>query len=209
MSESFSRRRFLVGALAAPTIALAGCGGGSSNNSGGGGDTTGARNVVRTWSGLTHSAVMATKPYPPAVARAHAIVCTSMFDASAAYDSVAVGTQLKGTLRRPVLERTDANKQKAISYAAYRALVDLFPSQKASFDAQMVTLGYDITDSSTDATTPSGIGNTVSNALLTFRHTDGSNQLGDLHTGAYSDYSGYVPKNAPDTNNPGNYSRVS
>jgi hypothetical protein len=199
MSSSISRRSFLAAAALTPAAALLGCGGGSSSTNN---NNSATKNVVRSMTALTHSGVIATKPYPPAVARAHAMVATSMFDAWAAYDSVAVGTRLLGTLRRPVAERTDANKQKAVAFAGYRALVDLFPAQKAIFDAQMTTLGFDPTDTSTDTTTPSGIGNTVANALLTFRHTDGSNQLGDLHPGAYTDYTGYTPKNAPDTNNP-------
>ena len=200
MPSSFSRRNFIAGALIAPTVGLLGCGGGGGSNGGGGGG--GVKSVVRSWTDMTHSAVITAKPFPAAVARAHAIVCTSMYDAWAAYDSVAVGTRLAGTLRRPVGERTDANKLKAISFAAYRALVDLFPAAKTGFDAEMTRLGYDPTDSTTDATTPSGIGNTVAAALLTYRHTDGSNQLGDLHAGAYSDFTGYAAKNATDTNNP-------
>ena len=35
-------------------------------------------------------------------------------------------------------------------------------------------------------------------AVIAFRHHDGANQLGDLHPGAYSDYTGYVPVNDPD-----------
>jgi len=134
------------------------------------------------------------------IARALAMVHTCMFDAWAAYDGRAVGTQLGGTLRRPAAERTLANKQKAVSFAAYRALVDVFPSDKASvYDPLMANLGYDPNDLSTDTTTPQGIGNVVCAAVLNFRHHDGSNQLGDLHPGAYSDYTGYVPVNAPST----------
>lgn len=199
MSSSLSRRSFLAAAALVPSPALFGCGGGSSSTNN---NNNGAKNVVRSMTDLTQAAVIATKPYPPAAACAHAIVCTSMFDAWAAYDSVAIGTQLKGALRRPTLERTAENKQKAIAFAGYRALIDLFPIQKATFDTQMSTLGYDVTDVSTDTSTPSGIGNTGAKALLTYRHTDGSNQLGDLHAGAYSDYSGYVSKNAPDTGDP-------
>ena len=200
MSSSVSRRKFLVGAALAPAVTLIGCGGGGGNNN----NNNGAPTVVRSITNLTHAAVIATKPYPPAVARMHAIVCTAMFDAWAAYDAVAVGTQLIGTLRRPQMERTEANKQKAVTFAGYRALVDLFPlaAQKAGFDAQMAALGYDPTDVSTDVTTPSGIGNTVAAAVIAFRHSDGANQLGDLHAGSYSDYSGYVSRNAPDTGDP-------
>ncbi len=134
---------------------------------------------------------------PPMVARALAMVHTCIYDAWAAYDAKAAGTQLGGTLRRPAKERTLTNKQKAISYGAYRALEDLFPFDKALFDAQMTSLGYDPNDNSTDTTTPTGIGNVACAAVLEFRHHDGSNQLGDLNPGAYSDYTGYVPVNAP------------
>ena len=136
---------------------------------------------------------------PPMVARALAIVHTCMYDAWATYDAKAIGTQLGGTLRRPAAERSVANKQKAISYGAYRALVDLFAFDKPLFDAQMVSLGYDPNDNSSDVTTPAGIGNVACAAVLNFRHQDGSNQLGDLHPGAYSDYTGYVAVNSPST----------
>src|SRR5690242_10162652 len=58
-------------------------------------------NVVIQWDNATLQAVRVSKISPPAVARALAIVHTCMFDAWAAYDSKAVGTQLGATLRRP------------------------------------------------------------------------------------------------------------
>jgi uncharacterized protein DUF6851 len=51
----------------------------------------------------------------PVVARALAMVHTCIYDAWAAYDERAVGTQLGGALRRPASERTLANKEQAIS----------------------------------------------------------------------------------------------
>ena len=59
-----------------------------------------------------------------------AILRTCMYDAWAAYDERAIGTQLGGALRRPSPERTQANKEKAVSFAAYRALSDLFPPRR-------------------------------------------------------------------------------
>jgi len=133
-------------------------------------------------------------------ARELAIVHTCIYDAWAAYSKDAVGTQLGGSLRRPEWERTEANKEQAISYAAYRALVDLFPADAAaSFTPLMVSLGYDPANTTTDVKMPAGIGNVACAAVLNFRHHDGSNQLGDLHPGAYSDYTGYVPVNPPST----------
>src|SRR5262249_43927782 len=120
----------------------------------------------------------------PIASRAFAITHTAMFDAWAAYDPVAKGTRLGNSLRRPEVERTAANKEKAMSFAAYRVLVDLFLTQTAIFDLLMSALGYDPSDISADTSSPSGIGNVCAQALLNYRHTDGSNQLGDLHPGA-------------------------
>ena len=139
---------------------------------------------------------------PPMVARALAIGHTCMYDAWAAYDGRAVGTRLGGDLRRPGAERTVSNQARAISFAAYRAGVDLFPGSKASaFDPLMHELGYDPGDLSTDTTRATGIGNVTAQAVLDFRHRDGANQLGDEAGGMpgvpYSDYTGYAPVNDP------------
>lgn len=157
-----------------------------------------ADSLVTDWNAATLQAIRVTKPGPPMVARALAIVQTCEYDAWAAYDANAVGTRLGATLRRPADERTEANKQKAISYAAYRALLDLFPTQKPMADSLMLSMGFDPSDTTTDPTTPAGIGNVAAAAVIEFRHHDGANQLGDLHTGAYSDYTGYAPVNTPD-----------
>ncbi len=155
--------------------------------------------VVTQWNDATLQAIRDTHPGPPIVARALAIVDTCMFDAWAAYDARAKGTRLGQTLRRPSGERTNDNKEKAISFAAHNCLDDLFPTQTASFDALMLTLGYNPSDTSTDTSTPSGIGNVTAKAVLDFRHHDGSNQLGDLNPGPYSDYTGYTAVNTPDS----------
>jgi len=123
---------------------------------------------------------------------------TAIFDAWAAYDEFAEGTLFGSALRRPESERIVANKEKAISFAAYHVLADLFPTQQAAFDARMSSLGYDASDASLDPSTPSGVGNLAARALLIYRHSDGSNQLGDLHPGAYSDYTGYAAVNPPE-----------
>jgi hypothetical protein len=156
-------------------------------------------NVVQLWDDANLQAIRDKKPGPTVVSRSLAVVQTAVFDAWSAYDSTAVPTRAHVNWRRPAVESTDANKAKAISYAAYRALTDLFPTESAVFDGLMTQLGYDITDVSQDLSTPQGVGNVAAQAVLEFRHHDGSNQLGDLNTGAYSDYTGYVAVNTPDT----------
>jgi hypothetical protein len=161
-------------------------------------DATGD-NVVLQWDEVTLQAIRDTRPLPTVAARALAVVHTAIYDAWAAYDPVAVGTQVGAGLRQPAAEQTPANKIKAISFAAYAALVDLFPSQRDAFLRQLtVTLGYASDDSSTAAT----VGSQAAQAVLAFRHHDGANQLADEPGGdptkPYSDYTGYQPVNTPD-----------
>ena len=63
------------------------------------------------------------------------MVHAGIYDAWAAYDARAAGTRMGGALRRRPAERTLANKNAAISHAAYRALADLFPARRDAFDA--------------------------------------------------------------------------
>jgi len=157
-------------------------------------------NLTLRWNDATLQGIRDAKLGAPVVARALAVVHTCVYDAWTAYDERAIGTQLAGALRRPGSERTLANKEKAISYAAYRALVDVLPVDTNSvYIPLMKQLGYDPDDKSTDIETPEGIGNVACGAVLEFRHHDKSNQLGDLATGPYSDWSGYRPVNSPGT----------
>jgi hypothetical protein len=134
-------------------------------------------------------------------ARAIGILNTAIYDAWAPYDQTAVGTRLLGQYRRPVAEDTLANKNIAISYAAYRVLTDLFkdPASVAAYNQQMSDLGYPVDTATTDTTTPPGIGNVTAQAEINFRHGDGSNQLGDDPNGTagvpYSDTTGFQPVN--------------
>ena len=155
--------------------------------------------LISLWNNAALRMIRVTHPGPPITARALAILHTSIYDAWAAYDPVATGTRLGAKLRRPASERTLANKQKAVSYAAYGALAYLFPVGVPQFKAIMQNLGYDPADVSTDISTPSGVGNAAAQAVMAFRSNDGSNQFGNLQVGAYSDYLDYVPKNTPDS----------
>lgn len=157
-------------------------------------------NAVLRWNQAALDAVSASTLGPPMVARALALVHTAIYDAWAAYHPVALGTVAGGALRRPAPEHTDNNKIEALSYAAFQALVDLFPAQRSRFEERLQEMGFDPANTSEDPTTPAGIGNLVGRTLMTARHQDGSNQLGTLGpTGQpYSDYTGYVAVNTPD-----------
>jgi hypothetical protein len=159
-------------------------------------------NVVIQWNQAALQGVRDSKLGPPMVARALAIVHTCIYDAWAAYDARALGTRLGGSLRQPRSERTQTNKNEAISFAAYRAAVDLFPGDEEKvFRPLMEQLGYDPDDRAGITRTPTGVGNLACDAVLQFRHQDGSNQLGDQGPSGvpYSDYTGYTPMNNPST----------
>ena len=157
-------------------------------------------NVVVQWDEVTLQAIRDTRPGPTPAARALAMVHTAIYDAWAAYDAVAVDTRQRlrvtPTLRQLTAERTLANKEKAISYAAYATLVDLFPTQQPAFDEQMTTkLGYATNGS--DTSTPVTVGAGAAQAVLDYRHVDGSNQAGNYADSCVP--ACYQPVNTPDT----------
>jgi hypothetical protein len=157
--------------------------------------------VVSDWNAATLAEVRLSKSLrngPPIVARALAIAHTCMYDAWAAYDDVAVGTtDIGGSRRRPPEERTDENKAKAISFAAYRCLGNLYPDgslppslaqPSVRLNAMLVSLGYSLDETcgsddecrGADLTTAAGMGNIAAQAVIDARRNDGSNQYGDL-----------------------------
>jgi hypothetical protein len=154
-------------------------------------------NAVLLWDEAVLQGIRDTKPGPTVAARALAVAHTAMFDAWAAYDPAAVPTRPHRGWRRPPSEASDAAKSKAVSFAAYRTLLDLFPGESAAADALMAQMGYDPAEAATADVTPASVGNAAAGAVLAMRHADGSNQLGDLHAGAYSDYTGYSAVNSP------------
>jgi Domain of unknown function (DUF6851)/VCPO second helical-bundle domain len=173
---------------AAPSAALPGAGPGDS--------------IVLRWNAALLQGVRESRLGPPMIARALAVAHTSIYDAWAAYDRNAAGTRLGGNLRRPPADRTLANKNAAISFAAYRAAVELFPMSRGTvFDPLMQELGYSPADISTSLDSPAGVGNVAAAAVLEFRRSDGANQRGDEAGGLpgvpYSDYTGFLPSNDP------------
>jgi PAP2 superfamily len=108
---------------------------------------------------------------PTISARALGVLHTATYDAWEAYDPIAKSTRPNGNPERPA---NNANKSKAISFAAYKTLVDLFPKRQSFFAARMTELGYP--NFATDTSTEASIGNAAAAAVLTYRHADGSNQ---------------------------------
>jgi hypothetical protein len=140
---------------------------------------------------------------PPQVARSLGVIYSAVYDAWAAYDDVAKPAY-SSTPRRPVAQRTEGNRRKAISQAAYRAVIDQFPPAifepvfKAHFEDLLASLlaldGLAPGDPNSSAGNPVGVGNLAADAVLAYRHADNANQAG-----FYADTTGYVPQNAPMT----------
>ena len=140
-------------------------------------------------------------PRPTIISRTLAIWATAMYDAWAAYDEKAVGSRLGDQLRRPKRERTQANKERAISYASYHALLYVYPEDKAYLDEQLRQAGHDPAVISKDPRKPEGIGYLAAQAVIEYRRHDGANQHGDEAGGdgtPYGDYTYYQPINPPD-----------
>src|SRR5690242_13822380 len=155
--------------------------------------------AVLKWDEQLMSAIRAyPKATGPTVAsRAFGVLFTAIYDAWAAYDPVAKVTQNAGPSQQTT-GNTDAKTQ-AISYAADRTLNDLFPpgnfpscgpsgpvicpTPTATYqipDVLLSSQGFDPSKttpaSSTDtAATPAAVGNLAAQAVIDFRHNDGSN----------------------------------
>lgn len=140
-------------------------------------------------------------PRPTIGSRMLGIIVTCMYDAWVAYDDQAVGTRQGASLRRPPAERTLRNKEIAIAYATYRAMLFVFPDDAAWIVEQMRKHGHDPANSSIDLATAAGVGNRAAEAVIAYRRRDGSNQFGD-EVGSdrvqYSDWTFYRCKNTVD-----------
>ncbi len=138
---------------------------------------------------------------PTILSREMFVVVSAMYDAWSVYDAQAVGTVIDPSLRRPKRHRSQVNKETAISYAAYRALLAMYPEDADWITEQMVGLGYDPANTSVNPKTPAGIGNLAARAVVEHRLRDGANQRGDEVGSSgepYSDYTFYEPRNPDD-----------
>ena len=141
------------------------------------------------------------KPRPTVTSRYLGLIWTAVFDAWSRYDDIATPVYLQKVARRPAQERSLRNKEIAISYAAYRTMMEYFFYDSLLLEKAMKEFGFDPNNRSLDPTTPAGIGNLAAKVVIENRLTDGSNQTGAMPGSdgkPYSDYTGYVPVNSVD-----------
>lgn len=158
-----------------------------------------AHSAARVWNEQALSAIRLDTPHPPVQARNLFHLSVVMYDAWAAYDNVAVGYIYHG---KATAADVAAARREAISYAAYRLLRERYAlSRNATntlpiLDAQMVALGFDTNNVSTNPATPAGLGNLVALMVSNYFIFDGARQ-----TNAYKDLppneGGYAPYNPP------------
>src|SRR4029453_15574376 len=160
---------------------------------------------ARLWNEQLLDAIRIDIPKPPAHARNLFHLSVAMWDAWAAYSPTAVGYRVK---EKPAAQDLQADREEAISYAAYRLLKHRFPpgyfdsdgkpchpnaaTSQAAFDAQMQELGYDAGFTSTSGDSPAALGNRIAAAVIAYSESDGSNEGAGL---CYPDDTGYLPVN--------------
>ena len=171
-------------------------------------EPSGEQNLCYKWGEIAMTATANNteqfSPRPTVTSRFLGLIWTAVFDAWSRYDSVASPVYLKDIDRRPAAERTLANKEKVISYAAYKTMMEYYSSDSAMLTEKMRSFGFDPSNNSLDNKTPEGIGNLAAKTIIEARMNDGSNQDGRISGSngkPYSDYTGYHPVNPPDTMN--------
>ena len=171
-----------------------GCGGEGGGDDGGGNEA--GESIARTWDEANLAAIRIDTPRPPVHARNLWHLSVAMYDAWAAFDSVAHGYLLTEKHSLPQSDIASARRE-AISYAAYTVLKSRYAlsvnAEKTStaLDKLMGELGYDVLVTSPEGVAPSAIGLRAASAVLALGDKDGSNQQGN-----YADPS-YTPSNAP------------
>lgn len=193
--------------LIACTFLPAGCGSGSQRANEKKEEPRGADNLAYRWGQMALTATANDterfNPRPTITSRYLGLIFVAVFDAWSRYDAKATPVYLAGVGRRPVDEHTLKNKEIAISYAAYRAMNEYYYTDQPLFENFMRQLGFDPGNTSTDPSTPEGIGNLAAQAVIATRKGDGANQYGEEEGSGgqpYFNYVGYEPVNSADEN---------
>jgi hypothetical protein len=158
-----------------------------------------AKSVVAGWNEkLMNIAYRAFSP-PPVTARAQAIMNGALYDVWAYLDlPQAVGRNRFFATAITRAQGADPLFQNiALTAAAAAVLKALFPAYAADITAYAEKLGLGGRYAWLIPATR--VGEEAAQHMLNERAHDGSNQLGDLHPGAYSDYTGYTPVNSATT----------
>lgn len=150
------------------------------------------QSIARRWSELTLLGLREDFARPPVNARTLFHVSMAMYDAWAAYDSIAKPYILGNTINGvnypftgvPAPADIAAARKEAICYAAFRVLNRRFQFSPKAYLSQyrfallMSEMGYDINELSTDYSTgkPSALGNKIAEYIIQLGLNDNSNE---------------------------------
>jgi hypothetical protein len=150
------------------------------------------RSVARLWDEAVLSAIRTDIPKPPVHARNLYHASAAMWDAWAAYDPVATGVFVDEDLGADLdPDERQSAREEAISYAAYRILVQRYlrspGAEKAvtNLDDLMASLCYDIAVTDAEGDAPAALGNRIAATILEGQLGDGSNEVDDYRAPDY------------------------
>jgi hypothetical protein len=135
--------------------------------------------IARTWNEEILAAIRIDKPNPPVHARNLFHLAVGMYDAWAAYDTIAIGYIHH---ERVVADDIAAARREAISYAAYRILSARYKGSAnavttyVALGRRMALLGYPTKNNNTIGNSPAAVGNRIAADILAWGLSDGCNQ---------------------------------
>jgi hypothetical protein len=150
--------------------------------------------VARRWNEATLDAIRRALPAPTIHARNLFHSSVAMWDAWAAYDPTARGYL---TTEKLTASDTEAARNEAISYAAYRVLSERYIKavggdvSLSQFADLMDALCLPVDVTTTEGDSPAALGNRIAAAVIAYGKADGSNEAGGY---AATDYK---PVNQP------------
>ena len=171
--------------------------------------------IARRWNEQLLNSIRRDIPNPPVHARNLHHVSVAMYDAWAAYQTVADGVVYQERETAPDIE---AAREIAISYAAFRVLSHRYAAaQNAAitldcYDGFLGVLGLDPLDTHTDGDDPIAVGNRIGQAVIDRFVDDGANEAN-----AYADTTGFASVNpicivdhvgVPDLTDPSAYQQL-
>ncbi len=148
--------------------------------------------VVTAWSRTTINAFASTFTGPTVAARGLSMVFEAIYNAWACYGDAARFT-LPGMGVRPANQWRDDYKSIAISHAAHRVLLNLYPSEAATFDSALAAVLAGLPVAGPEGMAAAQTGQLAASLLVQSRIHDGANQAD-----GYRDTTGYMPVNTPD-----------
>src|SRR5262245_45556161 len=134
---------------------------------------TGPDNIVYKWGKISLDATADNtdlfRPRPTVTSRMLALVWTSVYDAWSRFDSIAEPVYLRNVARVSPDRRSLKDKETAVSYAAYKALMEYYTHDSAMLTDKMKEFGFDPANNSLDPLTPEGIGNLAAKSVFEAR----------------------------------------